>query len=77
MIDAYHHLHSVLDVLPVKNRNSNLPEKKNVKYVSSLNRGFSNLAFTSSLHERNWHKTEGSSLLEMVLQMAVFQQTTY
>lgn len=60
-----------------QNRNSNLPEMKNVKYVSSLKRGFSNLAFTSTLHKCSWHKTEGSALLEMVLQMAVFQQTTY
>lgn len=60
-----------------QNRNSNLPEMKNVKYVSSLKRGFSNLAFTSTLHKCSWHKKEGSALLEMVLQMAVFQQTTY
>lgn len=35
------------------------------------------LNFTSSLKECNWHKTEGSSVLEMVLQMVVFQQTAY
>lgn len=77
MINVYRHLDSVLDVLPVKTEIVTFRQTKKVKYVSSLKRGFTNLAFTSTLHKCNWHKTEGSALLEMVLQMAVFQQTTY
>lgn len=77
MINAYRHLDSVLDVLPVKTEIVTFRKTKKVKYFSSLKRGFSNLAITSTLHKCNWHKTEGSALLEMVLQMAVFQQTTY
>lgn len=35
------------------------------------------LNFNSSLKEHKWQKPEGSFVLEMVLGMVVFQQTTY
>lgn len=47
------------------------------KMVNVLAHLTNDLNFTSSLKERNWHKPAGSSVLETVLQMVGFQQTTY
>lgn len=47
------------------------------KMVNMLADLTDHLNFNSSLKEHKWHKTEGSFVLEMVLKMAVFQQTTY
>lgn len=35
-----------------------------------------NTNFTSTFKERNWHKPEGT-VIEVVLQVVVFQQSTY